>query len=435
MTRNPHGFKAAAGGLNHAKLLALAKLAAVCGIAILTTTASATIYTWDGNFGGGNSKWSNPANWGPPDLFNMAPPTGPAGLLSADIRFAGFFKTSVQMDQNYFIRSLTFDPTAGAFTISPQQNPPNSETLTLGAGGITQLSPLTQTINVPLVLSNSQIWLILVGDLVVNGSLDLQINNLSISGGRSVSLTGPISGNGGISISGGGVLNIFSGNTYSGDTLVNSATLTVNNTAGSATGTGNVILGSGSRLYGNGIIGGNVTLNGGSLISAGDSPGLMGIGSMVWNGGAGSIFEINSALAGEGLGWDILDIADGLQINATSANRFTIDIQSLTLGNSPGAVSDFDPSQFYSWRFATTDSGISFLPGESASTAFNVNLSGFGNGFTGSFTVERSLNGFDLNLLYNPVQVPEPSAGAVMLAGFLIMLVQFARQNRQTTSR
>jgi autotransporter-associated beta strand protein len=66
-----------------------------------------------------------------------------------------------------------------------------------------------------------------------------------------------------------GTLNLTAaaGNTYTGNTMINSGTLAVNNASGSGTGSGNVTVASGGILDGSGIISGNVTVEGGGTLA------------------------------------------------------------------------------------------------------------------------------------------------------------------------
>jgi fibronectin type 3 domain-containing protein len=75
----------------------------------------------------------------------------------------------------------------------------------------------------------------------------------------------------------GGTLNLPGANAYIGGTTVNGGTLVVNNTSGSATGSGAVTVGSGGTLGGSGIISGAVTVNAGGALVPGNPPGVLTI--------------------------------------------------------------------------------------------------------------------------------------------------------------
>lgn len=68
---------------------------------------------------------------------------------------------------------------------------------------------------------------------------------------------------------GSGRMTLTHSNTYSGGTVVEKGTLIVNNSSGSGTGTGNVIVNNGAVLSGSGLVDGTVTVNAGGYIMAG----------------------------------------------------------------------------------------------------------------------------------------------------------------------
>ena len=88
-------------------------------------------------------------------------------------------------------------------------------------------------------------------------------------------------------------------------------------------------------------------------------------------------------------------------------------------------MQDFDKTLNYSWRIATTTQGISFNPGESVETDFNVLLNNFHNDIgTGTFSLTVDA-GKDLVLEFTPGQVPEPTAAAMTTLGFLLLFAKF----------
>ncbi len=84
-------------------------------------------------------------------------------------------------------------------------------------------------------------------------------------------------------------------NSYTGGTVVNAGTLTVNNTGGSGTGSGAVTVNSGASLAGNGTIGGALTIGSGATLT----PGAASIGTLTVNNnatlsaGSTTVIEIN----------------------------------------------------------------------------------------------------------------------------------------------
>ncbi|NCY22944.1 hypothetical protein EBX31_13465, partial [bacterium] len=100
---------------------------------------SAASSTWDG--GGADGNWTTAANW--------AGDVAPVGASTSDLIFAGTTRTSTT--DNFAVgtdfRNLTFDATAGAFTLA------GGNRLDL-FGSITNLSSNLQTISLPLYLQN-----------------------------------------------------------------------------------------------------------------------------------------------------------------------------------------------------------------------------------------------------------------------------------------
>jgi len=129
-----------------------------------------------------------------------------------------------------------------------------------------------------------------LGSGIVTDNTALVINH---SG--SVTIANAIGGSGSLTNLGGSVT-LTSANTYSGGTTVSGGTLFVNNTSGSGTGTGAVIVQSGATLGGTGIVGGAVTLQSGGNLSPGTTTGILTInGNLGLNGGSTSSFDVNGS--------------------------------------------------------------------------------------------------------------------------------------------
>lgn len=207
--------------------------------------------------------------------------------------------------------------------------------------------------------------------------LDLQVDpgtHLIVPSGSTLTTTG---------------INLLNGDVSLNGTLASSGMITV-----------------GGTLSGSGTINGNLVLNSGTILSPGNSPGTMSVvGNVTWGPSATFLFEINDATgtSGSDPGWDLLSVTGTLTITASAGNEFMLDVDSFTLANAPGDAANFNPATSYSWTFASAAGGIvGFNP-----LAFLLDLSGFSNPYTGTFSIAQLGN--DLNLVYTaPAAVPEP---------------------------
>lgn len=222
--------------------------------------------------------------------------------------------------------------------------------------------------------------------------------NLTLQGGSGAGLktvSGVIAlGSGGLTKLQGGTWTLSGANTYSGPTAIGAGTLRVANTAGSATGSGDVTVAAGATLAGPGIIAGSVSVTG--TISAGTSPGTITTGSETWNGGGSYLWEINDATGtiGADPGWDLIHVNGDLNITATPASKFNVNVRSLTLANANGNAANFNQSTDYLWTILrVTGTIFGFDP-----AAFNLNTSTFSNAVTGAFFIEQ--NGTNIDVHY-----------------------------------
>jgi autotransporter-associated beta strand protein len=138
------------------------------------------------------------------------------------------------------------NPTTGSWQLSTDVN-------VIGDG-------VTSTISAPQVALADYARIFVVGSgatLNVSGSLRAAV------------------GSEGLVKNGTGTMILASGNAYDGPTAVNAGTLIVNNTAGSATGSGEVTVATGGTLTGTGKIAGPVAVQSGATLAPGDSIGTL----------------------------------------------------------------------------------------------------------------------------------------------------------------
>ena len=205
-----------------------------------------------------------------------------------------------------------------------------------------------------------------------------------------------------VSKAGTGTWVLSGASSYTDTTTVSAGKLLVNGSLNSGSAATVAVAGT---LGGTGTVSGTVTVNG--TISAGNSPGTLNTGAETWAGGATNVVEINNATgtAGADPGWDLLNIAGGLNITATSGSKFTIKVVSLTNGNIAGSCANFDNKLSYSWKIAQTTGITGF-----ATNAFIINTNSFvnGGGPAGVFSISQSNTDIYLNftpVFANPVSV------------------------------
>jgi autotransporter-associated beta strand protein len=192
---------------------------------------------------------------------------------------------------------------------------------------------------------------------------------------------------------GAGMQILSSANSYSGGTTVSGGRLSVR--ADGATGSGNVIVESAGTLEGINKIDGEAFISGtvspGIGGAAGVSIGTLSAQAMTWNGGGTYLWEINNATNGS---WDRIGITDALNIASTSANPFTISVQSFDSLGDPGTPVDFNPYYDYTWGIASAGEVTGF-----DATKFVLDTTGFQSPVSGG-DFKLSLNGNDLVISY-----------------------------------
>ena len=286
----------------------------------------------------------------------------------------------------------------------------NSGDLEIGALGTVNLNNSAQTIGALQSFSG--------------GTLNLAVGHtltLDIPAGEEINfMSGIIAGAGSLVKAGAGIQTLSSSSTFTGTTTINGGTLNVTGSiATSSLTTVNV----GGALTGTGTVGA-LLVNGGTVspgdgIYAGLSPTVIHAGSTTLSSGT-LLIQINSANGTAGTNWDLLASAGKLTVSALAGQPFTVapvSLNNINNPNSPGALTDFDPTQSYSWEFARSTGGINFVTGASLSNSFAVDTSGFANAYTGVWTVSES--GVSLYLDYGPAAVPEPATFTLALAALL----------------
>ncbi|MDQ0586279.1 autotransporter outer membrane beta-barrel domain-containing protein [Variovorax paradoxus] len=130
-------------------------------------------------------------------------------------------------------------------------------------------------------------------------------------------LQGVVDGPGALVKSGTGTLALTAANSYAGGTVVNAGTLKIDNTTGSATGSGAVQVNSGGTLGGGGTISGAVTVVDGGTLAAGNSPGTLNTGALSLSGGSILSYELGQAGTAGGPLNDLVNVTGNLTLDGT----------------------------------------------------------------------------------------------------------------------
>lgn len=196
-------------------------------LAAAAPAAAQSTYYWNSPTGPG-SLWSDPNNW-------WTSPTGPVSVVAPGAVDLAWFNgtgadgaTTVQINATTAVLGMTF---ANTGTTLLSSSSPTSQTLTIGASGITINSgagavTLGDATNLmPVALAASQTWANNSANpfTVVNGVSATGAQTLTIGGSGSTTVGGPLTnGTGTLSLvkAGPGTLTLAAANTYTGGTVI-----------------------------------------------------------------------------------------------------------------------------------------------------------------------------------------------------------------------
>ena len=151
----------------------------IASLLLSPLTATALTFTWDG--GGADNSFSTFLNW----AGNLAPASN---LTSTDLIFAGTVRLlPAATGPSFSAHSVTFNNTAGAFTITAPIGLPQSS-LVVGTGGITNNDADTQTFGLLVSAAANQTINAASGALVFNDGLEIGTNNVTLSGASAVTI-------------------------------------------------------------------------------------------------------------------------------------------------------------------------------------------------------------------------------------------------------
>jgi T5SS/PEP-CTERM-associated repeat protein/autotransporter-associated beta strand protein len=185
--------------------------------------------TWDG--GGADNNWTTSANWNA--TLTIPPQVPPPNDGTANIVMAGTTRLTPRVDVDWDINSLTFNSTAGGFSISGDPG----VLLGIGAGGITNNDTQLQFLLLPIALDASQTWSAAAGPLSIGNTVAghvLLSRTLTLDGPNNIQLHGAITNATSLIKTGTGTLTLdgLNTNTYTGTTTVSAGTLVLNRTGG-----------------------------------------------------------------------------------------------------------------------------------------------------------------------------------------------------------
>jgi hypothetical protein len=230
---------------------------------------------------------------------------------------------------------------------------------------------------------------------------------LQVDGVTTRLTAGAVTNNGWIELTNGGTLTV--GSAGSPGQLVNNGQLINGGTLNAS------VSGSGT-ISGSGTFAAAVTVANGGTLAPGNSPGTASFTDLTLGSGGNFELELANAAGTAGVDWDLAAVGDVLAVTATALDPFTIVLKSLTGTFLPGALAGFDPTQAFSWKFASiTDP--SKLTGFDPSK-FDFDTTGF-NAYNslggGAFSVSSASDGLYVNFAPQPAAVPEP--GSLTLLG------------------
>jgi autotransporter-associated beta strand protein len=232
----------------------------------------------------------------------------------------------------------------------------------------------------------------------------VQLSSMNTNGGVAQTFSGVLSGYGRVNRAAtvpgtGGTTILTAANTYSGGTTVADGTLLVNNTTGSATGTGAVYVYTNGVLGGTGTIAGAVIVTNGGVLSAGASVGVLTLqNGLDLSQGGTNLWELAAnTTGGDGVNFDQLSLTGGnLALGGTSRLRVKF----------IGAATFPDPANPF-WQ-QTNIWKVIALSGSAANPGLTVfsGVDGVEGNTAGTFTIIADAAG--VYLVFTPSAAPPP---------------------------
>ena len=377
--------------------------AVLLGLTWIVPLKAVTVY-WTGDTSG---SWGNSQNWqGFTSWVN-----GNAPVFNADNLTNNSIST-ISLGANRTAASITFASSALAqgFTFTA------GSTLTVNSG-ITNNATNTQTFGVLIALGGAQTWAATSGSMAFTNNVSLGAKLLTLSAGTGItsSISGIVSGTGGITMAGSGQWTLSGANTYTGATTVNAGTLkagvasvantsgafgrnsavTLANTAGATLDLNNFNTQIGS-LTGGGTTGGNVTLGTATLTVGGDNTSPAAYAGVI--SGTGGLTKTGTgtlSLSGTNTYTGATTVSQGtVQLNANAPSG-----SAGTLGNAVSAVTVNDANTgtnntalLIGTSGVTVGRAVTVANAGTGTTTLGGNITSGTGDFTGNVTLNRATN-------------------------------------------
>lgn len=365
-------------------------------LAALGMGVQAATYTWDG--GGGDGNWTTANNWSP----NGAPARNPSGD-GHDLVFSGTLNTTTWANSGgWKVRSLTFDSSAGAFTLG-------DGVLTIGTNGVTNHSTVIQTIANQITLGAHQTWTANTGAIISTGFIDANDKNLTLAGSSSTTISGQLNKAEVLTLSG-------NGNRTFGTKQVSATTLNINST-GTNTFGGQVNITTLNATAGTNTFANVQAGNGGITVEGSANATFTG----PVTGGKGGITISSSGnieFAGSINSGDITLNGTGITTISGSGNMSTGDVvvnngtlilnhtgtgdainNSLTV-NQGGTVIFEGDNQIPAWETVTLNEGSTLYLGDTTQTFAELVI-------TGDSVIDFGSGGSELNVTYGGISIED----------------------------
>lgn len=354
---------------------------------------------------------------------------------SGNLTLSGQFGTQSSAPMELDIAAGTTTLSGGQKNVSGTNNWDAAVTLAgatvhVHGGSITGSGTITSTSASSKVISRLNAGAATVTNAIVTtDTLSIESPN----GSNRLTLSGPISGAGGLSLIGNGPKSLDGTNTYAGPTVVSAGSVRVN---GSITNDSTVTVAALAQLGGNGTINSTATLQANSTLSLVD-----GLGASALTFGKGLTVDAASTTqwyllsntdatgaAGTTLGYSQTRVTGGNLTLAANA-ALNLNFQYLVGGTQVSTVAWSDPfwSASHSWKIADfSGSGTATVATYAISGTTFTDSTGavLDTGTQGSFSVMS--DGQDIYLMFTAV--PEPTVSVAVVSTALMAVVMLRRR-------